>query len=114
MLPGAVDVAAAPQAITGKVLGLLVHSWWMMQAGGWRAECGRKSPSVTGEVMRARWFARAAFVLVFASAAVLIGFPERHAWGGLTMVAIGAVAVGLTGWLSGAVRAAVPDGPGTW
>jgi diacylglycerol kinase family enzyme len=45
--------------------------------------------------MRARWFARAAFVLVFASAAVLIGFPERHAWGGLTMVAIGAVAVGL-------------------
>jgi diacylglycerol kinase family enzyme len=42
--------------------------------------------------MRARWLARAAFVLMFASAAVLIGFPERHARGALVTVAIGAVA----------------------
>jgi diacylglycerol kinase family enzyme len=45
--------------------------------------------------MRARWLARAAFVLMLASAAVLIGFPERHARGALVTVAIGAVAVGL-------------------
>ena len=32
-------------------------------------------------VMRARWLARAAFVLMLASAAVLIGFPARHARG---------------------------------
>jgi diacylglycerol kinase family enzyme len=43
--------------------------------------------------VRARWLARAAFVLVLASAAALIGLPERRAWGGLTMVVIGAVAV---------------------
>src|SRR6516225_8787265 len=42
--------------------------------------------------MRARWLARAAFVLMLASAAVLIGFPERHARGALATVAIGAVA----------------------
>ena len=42
--------------------------------------------------MRARWLARAAFVLMFAAAAVLIGFPERHARGALATVAIGAVA----------------------
>src|SRR6516162_614937 len=42
--------------------------------------------------MRARWLARAAFALMFASAAVLIGFPERHARGALVTVAIGAVA----------------------
>src|SRR6516225_11238416 len=42
--------------------------------------------------MRARWLARAAFVLMFASAAVLIGLPERHARGALATVAIGAVA----------------------
>ena len=42
--------------------------------------------------MRARWLARAAFVLMFAAAAVLIGFPERHARGALVTVAIGAVA----------------------
>jgi len=42
--------------------------------------------------MSARWLARAAFVLMFASAAVLIGFPERHARGALATVAIGAVA----------------------
>jgi diacylglycerol kinase family enzyme len=42
--------------------------------------------------MSARWLARAAFVLMFASAAVLIGFPERHARGALVTVAIGAVA----------------------
>jgi diacylglycerol kinase family enzyme len=45
--------------------------------------------------MRARWLARAAFVLVFAAAAVLIGFPERHARGALVTVAIGAVAAAL-------------------
>jgi diacylglycerol kinase family enzyme len=45
--------------------------------------------------MSARWLARAAFVLMFASAAVLIGFPERHARGALVTVAIGAVAAGL-------------------
>src|SRR5215470_5227221 len=42
--------------------------------------------------MSARWLARAAFVLMLASAAVLIGFPERHARGALATVAIGAVA----------------------
>jgi diacylglycerol kinase family enzyme len=42
--------------------------------------------------MRARWLARAAFVLILASAAVLIGFPERHTRGALVTVAIGAVA----------------------
>src|SRR6516165_11791255 len=42
--------------------------------------------------MRARWLARAAFVLMFASAAVLIAFPERHVRGALATVAIGAVA----------------------
>src|SRR5215471_16330359 len=42
--------------------------------------------------MRARWLARAAFVLMFAAAAVLIGFPERHTRGALATVAIGAVA----------------------
>ena len=42
--------------------------------------------------MSARWLARTAFVLMFASAAVLIGFPERHARGALVTVAIGAVA----------------------
>jgi diacylglycerol kinase family enzyme len=42
--------------------------------------------------MSARWLARAAFVLMFASAAVLIAFPERHARGALATVAIGAVA----------------------
>jgi diacylglycerol kinase family enzyme len=42
--------------------------------------------------MRARWLARAAFVLMFASAAVLVAFPERHVRGALTTVAIGAVA----------------------
>src|SRR5215471_11616504 len=42
--------------------------------------------------MRARWLARAAFVLMFAAAAVLIGFPERHARGALATVAIGVVA----------------------
>jgi diacylglycerol kinase family enzyme len=42
--------------------------------------------------MRARWLARAAFVLMFASAVVLIGFPERHTRGALVTVAIGAVA----------------------
>jgi diacylglycerol kinase family enzyme len=45
--------------------------------------------------MSARWFARAAFVLMFAAAAVLIGLPERHARGALVTVAIGAVAAGL-------------------
>jgi diacylglycerol kinase family enzyme len=45
--------------------------------------------------MSARWLARAGFVLMFAAAAVLIGFPERHARGALVTVAIGAVAVGL-------------------
>jgi diacylglycerol kinase family enzyme len=42
--------------------------------------------------MSARWLARAAFVLMFASAAVLIAFPERHSRGALATVAIGAVA----------------------
>ena len=42
--------------------------------------------------MRARWLARAAFVLMFASAAVLIAFPARHVRGALATVAIGAVA----------------------
>jgi diacylglycerol kinase family enzyme len=42
--------------------------------------------------MSARWLARAAFVLMFASAAVLIAFPERHVRGALAIVAIGAVA----------------------
>jgi diacylglycerol kinase family enzyme len=42
-----------------------------------------------------RWLARAAFVLMFASIAVLIGGPERHARGALVTVAIGAVAAGL-------------------
>jgi diacylglycerol kinase family enzyme len=42
--------------------------------------------------MSARWLARAAFVLMFASLAVLIGFPERHVRGALATVAIGAVA----------------------
>ena len=41
--------------------------------------------------MRARWLARAAFVLMFASAAVLIAFPARHVRGALATVAIGAV-----------------------
>jgi len=45
--------------------------------------------------MSVRWLARAAFVLMFAAAAVLIGFPERHARGALVTVAIGAVAAGL-------------------
>ena len=45
--------------------------------------------------MSARWLARAAFVLMFASAVVLIGFPERHARGAVVTVAIGAVAAGL-------------------
>ena len=42
--------------------------------------------------MSARWLARAAFVLMFASLAVLIGFPERHVRGALATVVIGAVA----------------------
>jgi hypothetical protein len=42
--------------------------------------------------MSARWLARAAFALMFASAAVLIAFPERHVRGALATVAIGAVA----------------------
>jgi hypothetical protein len=62
------------QAFTGKVPGLMVHSRRMMRAGRGAGRVGRESPSVAGEVMRARWLARAAFVLMFASAAVLIGF----------------------------------------
>jgi ABC-2 type transport system permease protein len=42
--------------------------------------------------MSARWLARAAFVLIFAAAAVLIVFPERHGQGALVTVAIGAAA----------------------
>ncbi|HEY7260657.1 MAG TPA: diacylglycerol kinase family protein [Trebonia sp.] len=42
--------------------------------------------------MTARWLARAAFLLMFASAAVLIAFPELHVRGALATVAIGAVA----------------------
>jgi diacylglycerol kinase family enzyme len=45
-----------------------------------------------GKVMSARWLARAAFVLMFASLAVLIGFPARHVRGALAIVIIGAVA----------------------
>ena len=40
--------------------------------------------------MRARWLARAAFALMFASAAVLIGVADLA---GLALVAVGAVAV---------------------
>jgi diacylglycerol kinase-like protein len=43
--------------------------------------------------MSARWLARAAFVLVFTSAAVLIGFADLAS---LAMVAVAAVAAGLT------------------
>jgi diacylglycerol kinase family enzyme len=43
--------------------------------------------------MSARWLARVAFVLVFASAAVLIGFADLAS---LTMVAVAVVAAGLT------------------
>ena len=42
--------------------------------------------------MSARWLARAAFVLMFASLAVLIGFPARHVRGALATVLIGVVA----------------------
>jgi diacylglycerol kinase family enzyme len=42
--------------------------------------------------MSARWLARAAFVLMFASLVVLIAFPERHVRGALAIVIIGAVA----------------------
>ena len=42
--------------------------------------------------MSARWLARAAFALMFASLAVLIAFPERHTRAGLVMVAVGVVA----------------------
>jgi len=42
--------------------------------------------------MSARWLARAAFVLMFASLAVLIAFPARHVRGALAIVLIGVVA----------------------
>jgi diacylglycerol kinase family enzyme len=42
--------------------------------------------------MSARWLARSAFVLMLASAAVLIAFPELHARGALATVIIGVVA----------------------
>src|SRR6516225_4903877 len=42
--------------------------------------------------MSARWLARAAFVLMFASLAVLIAFPARHVRGALATVLIGVVA----------------------
>ena len=42
--------------------------------------------------MSARWLARAAFVLMFASLAVLIVFPARHVRGALAIVLIGVVA----------------------
>jgi diacylglycerol kinase family enzyme len=42
--------------------------------------------------MSARWLARSAFVLMFASVVVLIAFPESHARGALATVLIGVVA----------------------
>src|SRR5215468_9072635 len=63
----------------------------MMRAGRGVGTVG-VSPSVMRDVMNARWLARAAFVLMLASAAVLIIFPESHARGALVTVVIGVVA----------------------
>ena len=51
--------------------------------------------------MSARWLARAAFGLVLASAAVLIGFADLS---DLALVAVGAIAAPATGLAQQAVR----------
>src|SRR5215470_3875285 len=84
------------------------------EGGAWLARRNERN-----ETMKARWLARAAFVLMFAAAAVLIGFAELAS---LAMVGIGVIGVclmlggtyeflarrGVLRWLAAAVVIATP------